>query len=668
MARAKNRGYQQSFSPSYTIRRWRLGIYIRLSKEDLKKGKDDSNSVKNQRDLLNDFYRRNIDEFESITEYVDDGHTGTDANREDFQRLLADVMSGKINCVIVKDLSRFARNYSDAGSLIDNLFVQMGVRFISLAENVDSYKNPDSVSNIIVPITNVMNDNYCYQTSKKIRQVFDYKRRNGQYIGAFAPYGYVKHPKDKHRLIVDPDAAENVKLIFTMLIQGSSKRAIALYLNEHGVPSPSAYKVQKGLPVSTRGYDDPMWGVRMIHSILTNPTYTGDLAQGRSRVKSYKVHQIEAVPREEWVEVAGTHEAIIDYETFDKVQALLQRDTRTSPKGREVHLFSGFLKCADCGRAITRCVGKNNNVYYSCSTYKNRSRTACTMHSIKHERLEAAVLFAVQHQVHLAVSYSEIVTQINSAPIKKSQSYRLDDLITAKERELTKITRYKQSLYQDWKDGEITQQEYRDMKADYERQTSDISAVLTRLNAERAELANGVDNEHPALVAFMKYQNIEALNREILVELVYLYFKEKIYCYIDIGFFNKGALKAMLKYSVPLVPNALSWWVLSASDRSIVLVFLGAAFNGLLSVGHKFSNLFMVFYNIFNISWTESASLHLNEPDCEGFISGVIVNMFKLFSSIAIGMIACMPFVFPIMINEKFNDAYGIINRLMESR
>lgn len=520
MARAKNRGYQQSFSPSYTIRRWRLGIYIRLSKEDLKKGKDDSNSVKNQRDLLNDFYRRNIDEFESITEYVDDGHTGTDANREDFQRLLADVMSGKINCVIVKDLSRFARNYSDAGSLIDNLFVQMGVRFISLAENVDSYKNPDSVSNIIVPITNVMNDNYCYQTSKKIRQVFDYKRRNGQYIGAFAPYGYAKHPKDKHRLIVDPDAAENVKLIFTMLIQGSSKRAIALYLNEHGVPSPSAYKVQKGLPVSTRGYDDPMWGARMIHSILTNPTYTGDLAQGRSRVKSYKVHQIEAVPHEEWVEVAGTHEAIIDYETFDKVQALLQRDTRTSPKGREVHLFSGFLKCADCGRAITRCVGKNNNVYYSCSTYKNRSRTACTMHSIKHERLEAAVLFAVQHQVHLAVSYSEIVTQINSAPIKKSQSYRLDDLIAAKERELTKITRYKQSLYQDWKDGEITQQEYRDMKADYERQTSDISAVLTRLNAERAELANGVDNEHPALVAFMKYQNIEALNREILVELV----------------------------------------------------------------------------------------------------------------------------------------------------
>lgn len=520
MPRTKNRGVQQSFSPSYTIRRWRLGEYIRLSKEDLKKGKDDSNSVKNQRDLLNDFYQKHIEEFESVSEYVDDGHTGTDANREDFQRLLADVMSGKINCVVVKDLSRFARNYSDAGSLIDNLFVQMGVRFISLAENVDSFTNPDSVSNIIVPITNVMNDNYCYQTSKKIRQVFDYKRRNGQYIGAFAPYGYIKHPKDKHKLIVDPDAAETVKLIFSLFLQGTSKRAIALHLNEHGVPSPSAYKLLKGLPVSTRGYDEPMWGGRMIHAILTNPTYTGDLAQGRSRVKSYKVHQIETVPREEWVEVAGTHEAIINYETFDKVQALLKRDTRTSPEGRKVHLFSGFLKCADCGRAVTRCVSKNNHVYYACSTYKNRSRTACTMHSIKHERLEAAVLFGIQYQVHLAVSYSEAITCINSAPTKKSQSFRLDELITTKGKELAKITRYKQSLYQDWKDGEITQQDYRSMKADYERQVAALSDVLERLTAERAELANGVDNEHPALVAFMKYQNIDKLTREALIDLV----------------------------------------------------------------------------------------------------------------------------------------------------
>ena len=492
-----------------------VAVYARVST----KSTEQVSSIENQ----TRYYTEKVEKtpnWEMLEIYSDDGHTGTDANRENFQRLLSDVMSGKINCVVVKDLSRFARNYSDAGSLIDNLFVQMGVRFISLAENVDSYLNPDSVSSIIVPITNVMNDQYCYQTSKKIRQVFDYKRRNGQYIGAFAPYGYVKHPKDKHQLIIDPDAAEIVKLVFSLFLKGTSKRATALYLNEHGVPSPSAYKLQKGIPVSTRGYDDPMWGARMIHSILTNPTYTGDLAQGRSRVKSYKVHEVESVPREEWVEVAGTHESIIDYETFDKVQALLQRDTRTSPKGREVHLFSGFLKCADCGRAITRSVGNNNNVYYACSTYKNRSRTACTMHSIKHNRLEAAVLFAVQQQIHLAVSYSEMIARINTAPVKRSQSIRLEELIAAKERELAKISRYKQSLYQDWKDGEITQQDYRDMKADYERQTIALTDVLARLNAERAELANGVKSEHPALVAFTKHQNIDQLSRELLVELI----------------------------------------------------------------------------------------------------------------------------------------------------
>lgn len=204
MARTANRGTNQAVSQtSYNVLCWRLGEYIRLSKEDAQKAKkgDDSNSVVNQGRLLDDYYNWHINEFESAEKYIDDGCTGTDTDREDFQRLLADIYAKKINCVIVKDLSRLSRNYTDAGTLIENLFVQMNVRFISLAESVDSYKNPDSVSNIIVPITNVMNDQYCYQTSKKIRQVFDYKKRNGEFIGSYAPTVISKTRKTNMRCL-----------------------------------------------------------------------------------------------------------------------------------------------------------------------------------------------------------------------------------------------------------------------------------------------------------------------------------------------------------------------------------------------------------------------------------------------------------------------------------
>ena len=337
-----------------------VAVYARVST----KSTEQVSSIENQ----TRYYTEKVEKtpnWEMLEIYSDDGHTGTDANRENFQRLLSDVMSGKINCVVVKDLSRFARNYSDAGSLIDNLFVQMGVRFISLAENVDSYLNPDSVSSIIVPITNVMNDQYCYQTSKKIRQVFDMKRRNGEFIGSYAPYGYVKDPGDKHALLVDPEAAEVVKSIFSMFLSGMNKRGITYYLNDHGVLCPTAYKKQQGLKYNApNAQSNPMWSTITIDTILKNRVYVGDMVQGRQRVKSYKIHIQERVPEEEWFIVENTHEAIIDRETFDKVQGLLKRDTRTAPKAKQLYLFSGFLKCADCGRAMSRIASKGMYVYY----------------------------------------------------------------------------------------------------------------------------------------------------------------------------------------------------------------------------------------------------------------------------------------------------------------
>ena len=406
MARAKNRGYQQSFSPSYTIRRWRLGIYIRLSKEDLKKGKDDSNSVKNQRDLLNDFYRRNIDEFESITEYVDDGHTGTDANREDFQRLLADVMNGKINCVIVKDLSRFARNYSDAGSLIDNLFVQMGVRFISLAENVDSYKNPDSVSNIIVPITNVMNEFYARDTSRKIRSVFKSKGMSGKHLTGTVIYGYLWDEKREHWL-VDEEAAAVVRHIFALAMEGYGPYQIATKLSEEKIEMPAVHLARYGEGVNkNKAFADIYrWSASTVVEILKKQEYLGHTVNFKTR-KHFKDKKSHYVDESEWTIFENTHEAIIDQETFDNVQRI-RGNARRYPDGfGEAHPLTGLMYCADCGGKmyVHRTYNGKRVPQYTCGQYgKYPIGSLCpTQHRIKAE----AVLTLIADMLRAIAEYS----------------------------------------------------------------------------------------------------------------------------------------------------------------------------------------------------------------------------------------------------------------------
>ena len=306
-----------------------------------------------------------------------------------------------------------------------------------------------------------------------------------------------------------------------LFLSGMNKRGITYYLNDHGTLCPTAYKQQQGLKYNApNAQGNPMWSTITIDTILKNRVYVGDMVQGRQRVKSYKIHIQEKVPEEEWFIVENTHEAIIDRETFAKVQSLLKRDTRTAPKAKQLYLFSGFLKCADCGRAMSRIASKGIYVYYQCGTYKSLSKKACTMHSIKSDRLEAGVLFAIQQQVHLALTYSEFVARINSAPLKRSKSKRLEDTIAAKEKELAKIMRYKQALYQDWKDGEITRNDYRHMSEDYEQQIEALTRIMQTLTAEQEQLENGVDAESPCLTTFLKYRNIDKLTREILGELI----------------------------------------------------------------------------------------------------------------------------------------------------
>ena len=256
-----------------------------------------------------------------------------------------------------------------------------------------------------------------------------------------------------------------------------------------------------------------------VGGILKNRMYCGDMVQGRYRVKSYKVHVQEVVPQDEWYVVENTHEAIIDRETFDKAQQLLMRNTRTAPQREKLYLFSGFLKCADCGRAMTRSkVG--NIVYYYCRTYKDQSKSACTKHTIKHVQLEAAVLYAIQQQIYLAVDFPKTIEQLEKTPPAQSQSKKLCDAVEQKRRELAKILRYKQAIYQDWKDGEITYSDYRHMKEDYEQQFQVLNQVLERIRGEQQEWENNTGAEDPFLLGFRQYQTIEKLTRDVLIQLV----------------------------------------------------------------------------------------------------------------------------------------------------
>lgn len=505
---------------------WKIGIYIRLSKEDLRNN-DESESVTNQRKINLEFVEEKFSNEKYIIYdiYVDDGRSGTtEDTRPDFQRLSKDIREGNVNCVVCKTLARAFRNYADQGKFLEQYLPTYGCRFIAFGNPyVDTFANPDCMQNMEIPINGLMNDRYAARTSEDVRKTFRTKRNKGEFIGAFAPFGYLKNPENKNAFIIDADAAEIVKEIFEKYLDGMSKLSIVRYLNDHSIPCPTVYKQKKlGMKYQNPHSDptkNPLWSERTVGEMLKNRMYCGDMVQGRYRIKSYKVHIQEQVPEDEWFIKENTHEPIIDRETFDKVQRLLQKDTRTSPKRKTLYLFSGFLRCANCKKAMVRSEVKGH-VYYFCSTYKSRSKNACTKHTIQHKRLETAVLFAIQQYVYLAIDYTKTIEQINRAPIVKSQDKKLLEAISQKERELSKVIRYKQAIYQDWKDNEISQNDYRRMREDYEEQETEISAIIKKLQDERAEQENGVDTENPFLVAFRKHENITTLSREVLIELV----------------------------------------------------------------------------------------------------------------------------------------------------
>ena len=508
-------------SQAAKLRIWKIAIYIRLSRDD---GYDESLSVTNQRKIILEYLEQFFEEeYELINIYIDDGKTGTDYDRPAFQQMIKDVESGIVNCIVCKTLARAFRNYSDQGYFLEKVFPLHGTRFISIGSPaLDTYLNPDAIlDGMEVPISGLMNDRYAARTSKDIRRTFDMKRRNGEFIGAFAPYGYAKDPDNKNCLIVDEEAAQVVRNIYHWYVnEGMSIVGIVRHLNELAVLTPTEYKHSKGLMLRTpnQAKNDGMWAVVTVRTILSNQMYIGNMVQGKQRVISYKVHKAIQTPENEWYIVENTHEAIIDKETFEKAQFIAKRDTRTAPKQKKVYLFSGFLRCAECGKAMTKKTNykkhKNGDTveytYYVCGTYAFKSRNKCTRHSIKLENLTEAVLKAIQNQISDIQNLSDLITEINKQPVIAKQSISLEKRLSDKKKELEKIVCTSDSLYMDWKCGDITRTDYMRMKARFEEQANQIRQVINNIEEEIILASKGVGNDDPYLKTFLKYKNIKA--------------------------------------------------------------------------------------------------------------------------------------------------------------
>ena len=510
------------------LRIWNVAEYIRLSVED---GDDkvESNSIVNQRELLNDYLKSNP-ELKLYDYYIDDGYSGTDFNRPGFQRLLKDMKARKFDAIIVKDLSRLGRNYIEVGNYIEQIFPLFDIRFIAINDSIDSYKDPKSINNVMVPFKNLMNDEYCRDISNKIRSVFDIKKKNGEFIGSFAPYGYIKDPEDRHRLIVDEESASTVKLIYKWSLEGMGRTAIAHNLNELGILNPLGYrtKVLKQNWKTKRLNKDYSysWDTVTVNNILKDEVYCGDMVQNKGKLISYKVHKHVKNPKEEWIIVRNTHEAIISRETFAKVQdAIMSRDTRLGNDGI-LSMFAGHIKCADCKRAMMKRQAsyyKNKPrkyYYYCCSTYVRKSQGLCSKHTIRNDKLEEAVLEAVKFQISLVIDADRVIRDISKS---KKFNYKMDTIsnnIERQEKDMDKFKKLKKSTYEDWKLGIIEENDYFEYVKGYDDNISQLNNSLKKLYIERATASNESKYDSGWIEKFEANKNIKELSKEVIDDLI----------------------------------------------------------------------------------------------------------------------------------------------------
>lgn len=466
-----------------------VGIYIRLSQEDKdKKYESDSESVINQKELLRNYVKNN--NFNLVKEYVDDGFSGTDFERPGFKSLLEDINNKKINCVIVKDLSRLGRDHVMTGYYIETFFPENNIRFISILESFDSFKN--QASNDSSTFIIACNDYYSKQNSIKIRNVLNEKRKNGKFIGSLPSFGYMRDPKDKGHLIPNPETASIVKNIFKWRADGIGPTEIATRLNNNNVPTPSGYKKTN---FSSRLIDRDTWNISTVKKILTNRIYTGDMVQHTQTKVNYKSKKKINLDESLWMIVENTHEPLVDKTTFEYVQSLRKRYTRNVPikTGREKRILEGKLFCKECGNRLSVYYRKKQEYWsINCNRYsRDPKRGRCSSHFFPYDYLEEQILEKIDESVSSFIkelNIDELNKEVIKTIYKQTQSVdkKISDLNKEKEQILNRLS----NLYNDRCEGIITGVLYKELSLESEKKLQKINESIKNEEIKKLNIKN----------------------------------------------------------------------------------------------------------------------------------------------------------------------------------
>lgn len=524
---------------------YKTAIYLRLSRDDF--NKVESDSISNQRNLIQNYIKEHTD-LSFVSEYIDDGYTGTNFDRPGFQKMLGDIQEGKINCIVIKDMSRLGRNYIDTGQYIETIFPSLNVRLIAITDGYDSAdKSNEANNNIIIPFKNLINDAYCRDISVKVRSQLDVKRKNGQFVGSFPSYGYLRDPKDKHHLVVDDYAADIVRKIFAMKLDGYGQAKIAEELNELGILTPYEYKRSLGFNFNA-GFiksENPKWEISSINRILTNEMYVGSMVQGTVRKINYKIKKSRKVDPEDWIIVHGTHEAIVSETVFEAVQRLMQVDTRTPNYKDKVDPLSGFLRCADCGENMVKRKVKRNGTtysYYHCSTYK--AGKGCSSHSINADRLEETVLKVIQNNIKQFIDAVEIARMIDETEVLNRPLRLLEDQIVALDKEIFRFNELKLHLYQDKADGILDLDEYKALNEQFSENIRVATEKKSAIEERRAGMSIAKIVKSPWVQDYIEMGEFKELTRKavaLLIDKIIVYDKDRI----EIVFSHRDEMQAL---------------------------------------------------------------------------------------------------------------------------